>query len=194
MEMNKKTWLVLLLPLLAFFAHAGEEKPGGIDKELIKKFQVFMELDRASLPKNDPRRKNERGYFFVKKLPRTFMIKEENCEGRYKIVPGEYQVFEIVNEINTVGAVERSVVVSPNKEIFWIRADSSLKELFVRTERSIAAGGYAVPFLFNGDLSQILETFANSEGVKFLYEYKPRKEDVEDYIKKLHSFTLITTD
>jgi len=180
--------LVITMFLSFLLTVVAEESQGPqIEKEIIKKIQVFMELDRASLSDDDPKKINKRKYFFVRKNSRRYKVQKKDCG--YKMIPGVYRVFEIYNDVNSVGATMRSVAVSPKNEVFWIRTDDSLKERFLRGPHSAGAGGGEVAFLFTGSLETVIKRFEDSIQVEFLKDYKPLKEEMEEYNKKFNEFT-----
>lgn len=180
-----KSFICFIIGFLFFNYAFGEDAKKKIEDEVIEKIRVFIDLDFKSIPKDDPRRKNRGRYFFVRELNDCVELSDKKSRYGYKTVPGKYRRFEIINEINTVGTLVRTIVISPEQEVFWITINDSLMELFTRPENSLAAGGDEVTHLFLCDLEHIIERLKNSEQVEYLHNYKNKPRELEDFKKKV---------
>jgi len=183
----------LFFVFYSFFSAYGanEERKIPLSQEMLDRIGIFLALDFAVLPDGDPRKVPLNKFFYI--MPqdgKVFELTAENdADSKFLreellLKLGKYKAFYVINEINQIGAVIREISISSDGEIYWHKPKYSL--LYFEYQADMGWMDGAIP-LFGIPPKDNAEYFAACQSGKMPENYKPTKQELKEFEKKIES-------
>jgi len=186
--------LISIMSFLYFSCAVAQEKyKTPLTQDTLDAVGIFLALDFAALLDNDPRKKIISKYFYIGimyKDNEPYKVKAEDEEDLKYIKSlgleeDKYESFFVITEINEIGAVVRYLMISSKGQILWSDRIYSLLNFDFQSKMGWMKG--AVP-LFKLPSERISHLFSQCQRGEIKFDYKPTKEEMELFKRKLNAF------